>query len=106
MRPIPCKDCISFAICNSKFNSLKNLHIEYSISYAKKLILECCCIRQYIYDRNIMTNRMKLLKNNVVNVDIGIILKFFINEDVNITYLMFVDPYKPPRKLNNETNPM
>ena len=77
MNPIPCKQCISYAICNSKFQDTKNVMYEYEMEYiARMLIDKCSIIRDYLINFYKLSDSVYVTYDGVV---ITVNIKPFIN---------------------------
>ena len=81
MKPCPCKDCISYAICNSKFKDIKYLYEAQYI--ARSLIDKCSIIRNHLTKFNkISDSEYDFDDSIVVTVDIKSFINTFIDESI------------------------
>lgn len=74
---IPCKNCISFAMCNSKISEVKKATSTDLIDVVKEIHTNCSLIHKYI-------NKYKssiLLNNSKIKLDLSPIVSFFLKED-------------------------
>ena len=80
--PIPCKDCISYAMCNSMFKDTDDLHDAIHIS--RSLINKCSIIRNHL------TKFHKIYFNLYDNVGVVITVNTrpFINTFVNKSVIL------------------
>lgn len=73
---IPCKDCISFAMCNSKISEVKKITSTELIDVVKEIHTNCSLIHQYI-------NKYKssiILSNHKIKLDLSPIVSFFLSD--------------------------
>lgn len=89
MEPIPCKDCILMAICNSKMHNSKTGFLSSAYTLQK----ECDILKKYIDDHH-----SKILDSTTVEVLLSPIHEFFMKRHEKMFYLkenIRVDDAKP-----------
>ena len=80
MKLCPCKDCISYAICNSKFKDAK--YVVYEVEYiARSLIDKCSIIRNYLTKFNKISVSSYSF-DIIVTVNIRLFINTFIDESL------------------------